>query len=386
MSVMLLFKRQLLNHSFERAVLGFKGSLHTSSLARSLHSTSIRERTSTQPVANSNVPKIVEYLKSYKFNHSMTKVLLFTYSIFLVFGLNYMYKLHGKELQVRELTKLPPESLTELQTLELKELNNELTINDKIVLYRLRNGLPLSPDPNTQLSAKNTTDFYDTKSSSYDKDINMEEWIIGLKRRRKWLMNQLEGNVLEIATGTGRNINLLKRDTLFSKIKSYTFLDSSFDMLSIAKEKFEKKFPNYKYATFVNLPAENLVNEDNFNNGTLSQNEGKYDTIIDTFGMCAFEDPSKVINNLSYLLKDDGKIILLEHGRSLNHNWINKILDNRAEKRLKEWGCRWNLDIENIIINSNSGLIIDEIKKFDFGTTYMITLSKLQKNDTTSKD
>ncbi|KAF4006096.1 Methyltransferase domain family protein [Saccharomyces cerevisiae] len=97
--------------------------------------------------------------------------------------------------------------------------------------------------------------------------------------------------------------------------------------------------------------------------------------------MCSHEDPVKALNNFGKLLKPDGRIILLEHGRG-QYDFINKILDNRAERRLNTWGCRWNLDLGEVLDDSDLELV--EEKRTHLGTTWCIVAKR--KGDVKKKD
>lgn len=102
---------------------------------------------------------------------------------------------------------------------------------------------------------------------------------------------------------------------------------------------------------------------------------------MEAFGLCSHEDPVKALNNFGKLLKPDGRIILLEHGRG-QYDFINKILDNRAERRLNTWGCRWNLDLGEVLDDSDLELV--EEKRTHLGTTWCIVAKR--KGDVKKKD
>ena len=46
---------------------------------------------------------------------------------------------------------------------------------------------------------------YDGLASSYDSQIDWDETVMGIWLLRRWLAGQATGEVLEVATGTGRN-------------------------------------------------------------------------------------------------------------------------------------------------------------------------------------
>lgn len=211
------------------------------------------------------------------------------------------------------------------------------------------------------VSAEDTTAFFDAKAKEYDDEIKWEERGILMGFRRSWLMRQLKGDVLEVACGTGRNIPYLRTD----KIKSITFLDSSRNMVELCKEKFRAAHPKFQKVAFTVGKAEDLVD--------LADDNLKYDTVVEAFGLCAHEDPVLALKNMAKLLKPGGRIVLLEHGRS-TWDFINNHLDFRSEKRMKTWACRWNLDIGELV--DEAGLDITYEKRVHFRTTWMLVCKK----------
>lgn len=212
------------------------------------------------------------------------------------------------------------------------------------------------------VAAEDTTEFYDEKAAEYDDSVKWEERGIFMGMRRRWLMKQITGDVLEVACGTGRNIPYLSPEL----IRSITFVDSSKNMVNITQEKFRKAYPKFKNVAFTVGKAEDLIDLAN-------DDHVKYDTIVEAFGLCAHEDPVKALKNMASLLKPDGRIVLLEHGRS-KWDFINNHLDFKSEKRMKTWACRWNLDIGEIV--DEAGLDITYEKRVHLSTTWMLIIKK----------
>ncbi|CCK68640.1 putative RNA methyltransferase KNAG_0B01980 [Huiozyma naganishii CBS 8797] len=326
--------------------------------------------------------------RSEEFSKGMTKYLILMYVAFLIYGMFFMKKLYHKEKELEALEKKRDEgTINEYETLRIKELKGKLRRRDELKLEEYRkmqeqdgkenfDGIFLpNNDQNKQnksiLAPTDTTPFYDKKAEEYDSDINFEEKMIRMGKRRKWLMRHCHGDVLEVSCGTGRNIPYLNID----RVKSITFLDSSEPMMEKTNKKFRQKFPSYKNAAFVVGRAEDLPKL------VSDRKRVKYDTIVEAFGICSHEDPVSALKNFGNLLKPDGRIVLLEHGRS-EHHLINNILDKRAEKRLETWGCRWNLDIGEIL--DDSDLEIVEEKRTHMGTTWCIVAKR--KGDVKKKD
>lgn len=326
--------------------------------------------------------------RSEKFTKGMTKYLIAAYVVFLIYGVSFMKKLYVKEKELETLeSKLESGNINEYEKLRIKELKGKLRTRDQLKLEQYEkmktedgiedfDGIVLPNNDQNKLNgdilpARDTTPFYDVKAEQYDKDINFEEKVVRMGKRRKWLMKHCNGDVLEVSCGTGRNIPYIKLDN----INSITFLDSSRAMIDITNKKFRQKFPTFDKVAFVQGRAENLANIAG------DKEKVKYDTIVEAFGLCSHEDPVNALKNFASLLKPHGRIVLLEHGRG-QYNMINRILDKRAAKRLETWGCRWNLDIGEIL--DDSGLEIVEEKRCHLGTTWCIVAKK--KGDAKRKD
>ena len=96
--------------------------------------------------------------------------------------------------------------------------------------------------------------------------------------------------------------------------------------------------------------------------------DSSVDTVVDTFGLCSYDDPVLVLKEMKRICKPDGKILLLEHGRSKTWPFITHYLDKNAERHAKNWGCVWNRDLDQIV--QDSGLQIEIQHTWHFGTTY----------------
>ena len=76
-----------------------------------------------------------------------------------------------------------------------------------------------------------------------------------------------------------------------------------------------------------------------------------------------------LLQEASRACKKDGRILLLEHGRS-SYSWLNRILDDGAARHCRRWACNWNLDITEIV--QQAGLHIVHSSRWHFGTTYVV--------------
>ena len=210
---------------------------------------------------------------------------------------------------------------------------------------------------------------------------------------RRKLVSQAQGDVLEVSIGTGRNLEYYDWDfkgyngvgkvareggIKRGKVRSFTAVDKSGEMMEVAHEKFSKMFPGILGVRWVIGDAEKEIpappKNANEKNGSLAGN--KYDTVVQTMGLCSVGDPVGLLRHLGEVVKEeDGRILLLEHGRG-NWEWLNGVLDRFAEGHAREFGCWWNRDLGAIV--RESGLEVVKMKTIWWhgGTTWWIELKK----------
>jgi methyltransferase OMS1 len=225
---------------------------------------------------------------------------------------------------------------------------------------------------------------YNSIATTFDSSVESTENLIGITRLRRKLVRQASGDVCEVSIGTGRNLTFYDWDfrgingvgnqkTQKGKVKSFTAVDKSAEMLEIAHEKCLKEYPGVLGVRWVIQDAAEPLPLPPVSADERSGNKKgkKYDTIVQTMGLCSTSDPVRLLKNLGESVEDDGRILLLEHGRG-TWNWLNHILDGLAPRHAVEFGCIWNRDIGEIV--EDSGLEIVEMKRKHFGTTWWIEL------------
>ena len=192
-------------------------------------------------------------------------------------------------------------------------------------------------------------------ADTYDEMIGRDEFAMGINlMRRALLYFHAKGTVLEVGAGTGRNLKFYP-----SNVDRVLLMDSSDQMLARARRKIREL--NYERPKFACLEGDS---------STLNFADNTFETIVDTFGLCSYDDPTAVLKEMSRVCKPEGKILLLEHGRSKSWDWISKYLDKHAERHAKNWGCIWNRDLDQIL--KESGLEIDILHTWHFGTSYYV--------------
>lgn len=348
--------------------------------------------------SGSSIKKWGAIVGSAAFNKKATKYYIGLYVIFLCYGIHYFRKLFARHLEEEDLKKLRDEGkpMSEYQKLRIRDLSGDLLRTKDTqklkAYYQLKEEYDskseeerkeigsFNPKPEDIedivdlkfeeciLPPKDLSEFYDKLADEYDSDVGTEEMMSFMKSKRKWVMKHCKGDVLEVASGTGRNIEYFDP----TAVSSYTFLDASKKMMDVCYDKFHEKWSKFKKVKFVVGKAEELV-ELSTTRKSVDSKAFKYDTIIETFGLCSHQDPVKALKNMRELLKPGGRIVLLEHGRG-KYDFINDILDKRAHKHSEKWGCRWNLDIGELV--DESGLEITEEHRAHLGTTWMIVCKR----------
>ena len=231
------------------------------------------------------------------------------------------------------------------------------------------------------------SDRYDRTARTYDAEVDAAETVMRLGKRRKELVQRARGNVLEVSCGTGRNMEyyvLGERRGVDREgraevqgCRTVTFVDQSGEMVEIAREKFGRLYPEFMpKATFWAQDAGMVEGVPTSKSSSSGEEEGrglqKFDTLIQTMGVCSHPDPAALLKHLGEITKTEGgQILLLEHGRS-HYKWLNNLLDNLAPAHADRHGCWWNRDIGEIV--RGSGLEVVEAERWHLGTTWQFIL------------
>ncbi|WP_134060264.1 class I SAM-dependent methyltransferase [Halanaerobium congolense] len=156
----------------------------------------------------------------------------------------------------------------------------------------------------------------------------MKDWRQKLWQKVKKKIDKESMALLEAGVGTGKNIAYYPNG-----IEIYG-IDFSPKMISKAEKKLKKQ---NKEAKLLEMDIQNLDFEDNY-----------FDLIVTSCVFCSVPDPIKGLEELKRVLKEDGRIIMLEHMRSQN-KFMGKMMDLFNWVSLYTWGANINRrTIENI--------------------------------------
>lgn len=167
---------------------------------------------------------------------------------------------------------------------------------------------------------------------------------MGIRKARRRLINKAEGKVLEIGAGSGVNLNYYD----FSNINEIDIIDN--DFYDIIYKKLEKKKCNIPCQTHL-MDVEKLSFADR-----------TFDTIVFTLLFCSVKDVKKGLSEIKRVLKDDGKVIFIEHVLPIKKGF-RKLVKKAAPIWIKfSNGCNLDRDFENSILTS--GFKVDQFYRY----------------------
>ena len=197
-------------------------------------------------------------------------------------------------------------------------------------------------------------------SQKYDRFARWYDWVegipetLGLKRLRQRILERASGTVLEVAIGTGKSLSYYPRGCRIIAV------DLSREMLNIAQKRAGKLSMN---VSFLLADAEALPFSDN-----------TFDTIVSSLSTCTFPDPVAALQEMARVCRPEGKILLLEHGRS-DREWFGRFQDRTADRHAKQLGCHWNREPLELV--GQAGLKVYRAKRNFFGIFQQIESLKM---------
>ncbi len=172
------------------------------------------------------------------------------------------------------------------------------------------------------------------------------EWVMSgreFQRLRATLLEDAQGEVLEIGFGTGLNLpHYRKHVSRLSIVDPVTMLPDR-----VAARAAAVSFPiETRYTTAETLPF----------------HDHRFDTVVSTWTLCTIPDPVKALREVRRVLKPEGFFLFLEHGRSDNPNvarWQDRL---NPIQNVIGCGCNLNRRIDRLI--EESGLHTVRLDRF----------------------
>lgn len=160
--------------------------------------------------------------------------------------------------------------------------------------------------------------------------------------RAAWIP-QAKGNVLEIGIGSGLNLPFYSR-----QVKRVIGVDPSLELPRLVKHPADQKID----VEFLTQSAEQ----------DLPIPDASIDTIVMTWTLCSIARPAEALRKMRRVLKDDGQLLFIEHGRSHDRNVV--AWQDRLTPIWKHvaGGCHLNRKVDELI--SVAGFRITNLNTF----------------------
>jgi ubiquinone/menaquinone biosynthesis C-methylase UbiE len=139
--------------------------------------------------------------------------------------------------------------------------------------------------------------LYEKDVPKYDRQMRLFDRAL-FAGGREWVCSQAEGDVLEIAVGTGRNLRH------YSDAVNLTGIEFSVAMLEIAR----------KAAADLGRTVDLRIGDAQ----ALEFPDESFDTVICTLALCTIPDDRAAVTEAKRVLRPGGRFLLLEHVRSPN--------------------------------------------------------------------
>jgi len=187
--------------------------------------------------------------------------------------------------------------------------------------------------------------IYDKFAESYDKAFApFEKWFLSGWREETLLYLPENAKILEIGAGTGANFRF------YPECKHAVASEISYKMLEFASEKTD-------FIKLVQTDAE-----------TLPFAENAFDAAFATLVFCSIPNPNRAFVELKRVVKENGKIVLLEHVRPKGLlGYIFDFLSIFTASLFEDYFNRRTAKIAE-----NSGLKILHVKQKAFGIVNLI--------------
>lgn len=149
----------------------------------------------------------------------------------------------------------------------------------------------------------------------YDQAMGFFERRVFGDEHRSWACSQARGETLEVAIGTGLNLEHYPSDV------NLTGLDLSPEMLALARKRAEE------------LGLEVALHEGDAQE--LPFPEARFDTVTCTYSLCNVPDEERAVAEMKRVLKPGGRLILVDHIRSSVRPllWLQRGLEKLSSKK-----------------------------------------------------
>jgi len=188
---------------------------------------------------------------------------------------------------------------------------------------------------NPSFSQKEEND-YDAFAKNYDfLDGGPVASMLGIEQLRQGAVTSAFGTVLEVGVGTGLNLKYYD----VANITRLDAIDLSPGMLEITSQRLLQTPKLSNITKLQRMNAENLQFPEN-----------SFDSVIDTFSLCVYQNPVEALKEMGRVCKPSGKIILLENNRA-DSSFFGRYQDATADtiSRFGGKGCVYNQNVLSLV-------------------------------------
>jgi ubiquinone/menaquinone biosynthesis C-methylase UbiE len=192
----------------------------------------------------------------------------------------------------------------------------------------------------------------DKQAPSYDRSMDIFERLL-FRGAREWACGQLEGDVLEIAIGTGRNM------ALYPPGVRVTGVELSEEMLARARRRAQQ----------LGVSADLHVGDAQ----DLKFADSSFDTVLITFALCTIPDERRALAEAFRVLRPSGRLVAVEHVRSPIGavRAVQRMLDPLAVRFAADHLTREPLDHLGAV-----GFQIDTVERLKLGIAERVSAHK----------
>lgn len=194
--------------------------------------------------------------------------------------------------------------------------------------------------------------YWDKQSKHYDRDMGFfDRRLFG--DSREWICGQATGDVLEVAIGTGLNLEHYPPDVRL------TGIELSPAMLQIARKRA------------ADLPRDVDLQEGNAHR--LDFPDASFDTVVCTFSLCAIPDERQAVAEMHRVLRPGGLLLLADHIAS--PNFIGRGVQWLAERVSVPLGGE-HFRRRPLKTVQAAGLIVEQRERFSLGIVERLAARK----------
>jgi ubiquinone/menaquinone biosynthesis C-methylase UbiE/predicted ester cyclase len=174
--------------------------------------------------------------------------------------------------------------------------------------FRRNRSCPIPPTETERIRK-----IFDEQAPKYDKSMSRFERLL-FAGNREWVCQRAEGEVLDLAAGTARNLPFYPAET------KLTGVELSSEMAALGRKRAKELDREFEMvvgdATALPFPDES------------------FDTVVCTYGLCTIPDDAAAVREAKRVLRPGGRILLAEHVRSPNPivHTIQRVLEPLAHR------------------------------------------------------